>query len=153
MLRKEWPVVLTTEPSPQPLSFELCSVSTETTVDLCWDSVSYLAIEMSVQQIWGGGDHLPLFLQALSVPCSLFLLDYADVVPMVLFIFISHHFFLPLFKFSGHFLCLLTSAVERCSKVVFQLLCSPVVPLSPSFPLAVTDHIFLSAHVSHSFSC
>lgn len=151
MLRKEWPVVLTTEPFPQPLSFELCSVSMETTVDLCWDSVSYLAIEMSVQQIWGG--HLPLFLQVLPVPCSLFLLDYADVVPMVLFIFISLHYFLPLFKFSGHFLCLLTSAAERCSKVVFQLLCSPVAPLSPSFPLAVTDHIFLSAHMSHSFSC
>lgn len=93
VLRKEWPVVLTSEPSPQPLSFELCSVSMETTADLCWNLVSYLAIEMSVQWIWGG--HLPLFLQALPVPCSLFLLDYAGVGPMVLFIFISLRFFLP----------------------------------------------------------
>lgn len=34
--------------------------------------------------------------------------------------------FCPIFKFSGHFLCLLTPVGERCSEVVFQLLCSPV---------------------------
>lgn len=139
------------------------AVSMETTAHLCWGSVSCMAIEISVHQIWGVIYHCLLQYFLFLVLCFFWTLHCAEVGVRVPWGSVHFHFLLlhrpdslcsPCFKFSDHCLCLL----DPCSKISFELFYSPVAFLVNCVccfhtSMVVTDHILLFVRVSHNLSC